>query len=51
MQETHRTPFTEPIDQLHADCLAARDTIRAQFLALHSFVARWQPRPYPRRDR
>lgn len=38
--------LTGPIDQTHADCLAARSVIRAAFNALRVEASVWEPAPF-----
>ena len=38
--------LAEPIDPIHADCLAARDDIRAHVARIRRWIDAWQPRPY-----
>lgn len=41
----------EPIDEVHAKCIEARLEIRGRVVALHAWVARWEPRPCPPQGR
>jgi len=34
-----------PLDQLHADCIAARAWVRAEVERLRAAAAAWSPRP------
>jgi len=42
---------SEPIDELHAMCLEARDAIRRHVRVLRALAAEWEPRPCPPRWR
>ena len=37
----------EPVDAIHADCLAERDAIRRQVATIRTGIAAWQPQPCP----
>lgn len=37
----------EPVDQIHADCLAARDDIRRHVHRIRTQINAWEPKPYP----
>lgn len=37
----------EPVDAIHADCLAERDAIRRQVATIRTGIAAWQPAPCP----
>jgi len=37
-----------PLDQLHADCIEATQTIRTEFQLRRELVANWVPRPMPK---
>lgn len=39
--------LTAPLDQLHADCLDARNWVRYEFAQLASEVNAWEPKPCP----
>lgn len=39
----------DPIDDLHAECLALRSSIRQHAAALHAEVREWEPAPCPPR--
>lgn len=41
--------ISEPIDQLHRQCLDAREAIRMHAKILEDHAARWEPRPCPPR--
>lgn len=41
---------TEPIDELHAQCIAARAELRALFVAARAVAAAWEPSPCPSRE-
>ena len=41
------TRLAEPIDALHAECLAQRDAIRAQVAQIRTGIATWEPQPFP----
>lgn len=38
--------IVEPIDELHAECIADRAEVRAAFEALRSAVSVWEPAPF-----
>lgn len=37
----------EPLDRTHAECLAARDAIRAHVATIRTQISTWQPKPCP----
>ena len=37
----------EPLDRTHAECLAARDAIRAHVTQIRTGIAAWEPAPFP----
>lgn len=41
------TLLLDPADPLAADCLAARDMLRAEFASARIEASRWEPRPCP----
>ena len=44
-------PLNEPIDQLHEECLAARDWIRCKVMALLETASNWQPGVAPQPEK
>jgi hypothetical protein len=39
--------LTEPIDQLHRECITARDAIRLDVHRIRTQINAWQPQPCP----
>jgi hypothetical protein len=42
------TVLSEPIDELHQECILARNSIRQVVAGLRRAVAHWTPRPMPK---